>query len=55
MWRGKKQFSSIKIDKIFDTVIDHNVNIYDFMAAKDNILPSDKWKMFLEPFILIQQ
>jgi hypothetical protein len=23
--------------------------------SKDNILPSDKWKMFLEPFILILQ
>ena len=51
MWLGKEEAGSFKKIKVFKMIIDHYIGINDlFAAAKNDLLPSQKTEMFIQPF-----
>ena len=51
MGLGKEQAGSFKKIKIFKMIIDHYIRINDlFTAAKNDLLPTQKTEMFIQPF-----
>jgi len=55
MWLGKEETGSFKKIKVFKMIIDHYIGINDlFTAAKNDLLPTQKIEMFIQPFQFFQ-